>query len=115
MKALKAKRRGRPKGKSLLPWQAAQIAKAVVDRPPEQLKLPFYLWTRDAVAELIENRFGVRLSVWTVGRYLKGWGFTPQKPIRRAYEKDPKAVRKWLNEEYPRIKRIAKSEKATIY
>ena len=115
VKALKAKRRGRPKGKSLLPWQAAQIAKAVVDRPPEQLKLPFYLWTRDAVAELIENRFGVRLSVWTVGRYLKGWGFTPQKPIRRAYEKDPKAVRKWLNEEYPRIKRIAKSEKATIY
>ena len=81
-KALKAKRRGRPKGGSLHPWQAAQIAKTVVDRHPEQLKLPFYLWTREAVAQLIEKRFGIRLSIWTVGRYLARWGFTPQKPVR---------------------------------
>jgi transposase len=73
-KALKRKRRGRPKGGSLLPWQAAQIAKAVVDHHPEQLKLPFYLWTRDAVAQLIERSFGIRLSLWTVGRYLARWG-----------------------------------------
>ena len=64
-KALKAKRKGRPKGGSLLPWQAAQIAKSVVDRHPEQLKLPFYLWTREAVAKLIKRRFGIRLSIWT--------------------------------------------------
>lgn len=50
-KALKAKRRGRPGGGSLLPWQAAQIAKTVIDRLPEQLKLPFYLWTREAEAQ----------------------------------------------------------------
>jgi transposase len=66
-KQLEAKRRGHPKGGSLLPWQAAQIAKTVIDRPPEQLRLPFVLWTREAVAQLIEQRFGIRLSVWTVG------------------------------------------------
>ena len=54
-KSLKAKQRGRPRGSSLLPWQAAQIAKTVTDRNPEQLKLPFYLWTREAVAQLIEK------------------------------------------------------------
>jgi len=114
-KALKAKRKGRPKGGSLLPWQAAQIAKAVIDRPPEQLKLPFFLWTREAVGRLIGRRFGVRVSVWTVGRYLKRWGFSPQKPLRRAIEKDPEAVRQWLEEEYPRIKKMAKQQKAAIY
>ncbi len=69
-KRLKAKKRDCAKGESLLPWQAALIAKTVVDRCPEQLKLPFYLWTREAVAQLIERRFGIRLSIWTVGRYL---------------------------------------------
>ena len=93
-KALKAKPKGRPKGGSLLPWQAAQIAKTILDSHPEQLKLPFYLWTREAVAQLIERRFGIRLSIWTVGRYLGRWGFTPQKPVRRAFEKNPEQVRR---------------------
>jgi len=112
---LDAKRRGRPRGGSLLPWQAAQTAKTVIDRPPEQLRLPFYLWTREAVSQLIEERFGIRLSVWTVGRYLKRWGFTPQKPVRKAFERDPKAVRQWLEKEYPEIRIKAKGENATIY
>jgi transposase len=114
-KGLESKRRGRPKGGSLLPWQAAQIAKTVIDRPPEQLKLPFVLWTREAVSQLIEGRFGIRLSVWTVGRYLSRWGFTPQKPVRRAFERNPEAVRRWLEEEYPGIRAQAKAEHATIY
>jgi transposase len=114
-KALKARRRGRPKGGSLLPWQAAQVAKTVVDRYPEQLKLPFYLWTREAVAELIECRFGIRLSVWTIGRYLSRWGFTPQKPLRRAFEKNPEEVHRWLEQDYPTIRKQAKREKACIY
>jgi len=83
----------------LLPWQAAQIAKAVMDHHPEQLKLPFFLWTREAVALLIRRRFGVRLSVWTVGRSLKRWGFTPQKPARRAWEQNPEQVWQWLEKE----------------
>lgn len=113
--ALKAKRKGRPQGGTLAPWQAAQIAKTIVDRRPDQLKLPFYLWTREAVAQLIERRFGIRLSVWTVGRYLARWGFTPQKPVRRAFEQNPEAVRRWLKEEYPAIRRQAKRENAAIY
>ena len=113
-RALKAKHKGRPKGGSLLPWQAAKIAKALVDRNPDKLKLPFYLWTREAVAQLIERRFGIRLSIWTVGRYLARWGFTPQKPIRRAFEQKPEEVRRWLEEEYPEIRKQAKREKAEI-
>ena len=112
---LEAKRRGRPKGGSLLPWQAAQIAKTVIDRPPEQLRLPFFLWNREAVSQLIEGRFGIRLSVWTVGRYLSRWGFTPQKPVRRALERNPEAVRRWLEQEYPGIRAQAKAAHATIY
>jgi transposase len=115
VKALTAKRRGRPRGGRLKPWQAAQVAKAVVDRRPDQLKMPFYLWTREAVAELIEQRFGIRLSVWTVGRCLRRWGFSPQKPLRRAFEQNPQAVRRWLEEEYPSIQRQAKRERARIY
>jgi transposase len=114
-KALRARRRGRPKGGALLAWQAAQIAKAVVDRHPDQLKLPFYLWTREAVGQLIEKRFGIRLSVWTVGRYLARWNFTPQKPIRKAFEKNPEAVRQWLEEEYLAICKQAKRDGARIY
>ena len=115
LKTLKAKRQGRPRGGSLLGWQSAQIAKSVVDRCPDQLKMPFYLWTREAVGQLIERRFGVRLSVWTVGRYLGRWGFTPQKPMRRAFEKNPEAVHRWLDEKYPAIRKQAKQEKADIY
>ena len=112
---LKAHRRGRPLGRSLQPRQAAQIVRAITDRYPNQLKLPFYLWTREAVARLIEERHGIALSVWTVGRYLKDWGFTPQKPLRRAFEQDPEAVQKWLEEAYPAIRAQAKKEKAQIY
>ena len=86
-----------------------------MDRCPEQLKLPFYLWTRKAVAQLIERRFGIRLSIWTVGRYLGRWGFTPKKPVRRAFEKGPEQVHRWLEEEYPAIRKQARREKAEIY
>jgi transposase len=115
LRALKAKAKGRPKGGSLLPWQAAQIAKTVVDHHPEQLKLPFYLWTREAVAKLIQRKFGIKVSLSTSGRYLKRWGFTPQKPVRRALEQNPQEVRNWLEKEYPAIRQQAKSEKAQIF
>lgn len=114
-KGLKAKKVGRRKGGKLHPWQAAQTAKIVIDRHPEQVKLPWALWTREAVGDLILDKFNIRLSRWTVGRYLKRWGFTPQKPIRKAYEKDPEAVKKWLNEEYPEIRKKAKEDDAEIF
>lgn len=114
-RALRARKRGRPSKSALLPWQAAQIAKAVVHRYPEQLRLSFYLWTREAVAELIERKFAIRLSRWTVGRYLGQWGFTPQKPMRKAFEQDPEQVRRWLEEKYPEIRRLARQKRAEIY
>ena len=114
-KTLKAKKRGRPTGGSLKPWQAANTVRTVIDRTPDQLKFPFCLWTREAVAFLIEQRYGISLSVWTVGRYLARWGMTPQKPLRRAFEQNPDEVRQWLEEEYPAIRAQAKREKAEIH
>ncbi len=114
-KALKAKQRGRPKGGALLPWQAAQIVKTVVDHYPDQLNLPFYLWTREAVAQFMENRFGIQLSIWSVGRYLANWGFTPRRTVCHAFEKGPEEVGRWLKEEYPSIHKQAKREKARIF
>jgi transposase len=114
--ALAAQKRGRRQGekRSLSQEQAAVITELVRDHCPDQLKLPFYLWTRAAVAKLIEERFGIVISEKTAGRYLKEWGFTPQKPARRAYQQDPEAVERWLKEEYPAIQAAAKRDGAQI-
>lgn len=115
VRGLRSRARGRPSSIRLLPWQAAVVVRLIMDRCPDQLKLPFVLWTREAVRDLIVRRFGIRLSIWTVGRYLKRWGFTPQKPLRRAYERDPEAVRSWLTRQYPAIQKRARREGATIF
>lgn len=108
--------RGRPKGGGkLTPRQEAVIKRLVIGKLPDQLMLPFFLWTRDAVGQLIEDRYGVRLSKWTVGRMLKRWGLTPQKPVKRAFEKNPVVVQQWLNEEYPRIRAEAQLLGAAIH
>jgi transposase len=115
-KALKAKPQGRPRGTSRLKgWQAATVVRMVTDQTPDQLKLPFMLWTREAVADLIAEKFGIHISLMTAGRWLKRWGFTPQKPVRKAWEQNPKEVSKWLNEDYPAIRRQAKQEGAEIH
>jgi transposase len=113
--SLRAKKRGRPPEPRLAGHQAATIVKLITDRTPDQLKLPFALWTREAVRDLIARRCGVQLSVRTVGRYLKRWGFTPQKPLRRAYQRDPAAAKRWKEQEYPAIARQAQAEKAEIH
>jgi len=113
--ALKAKPRGRPPGGGKLkPWQCATIVNLITDRHPDQLKLPFYLWTRQAVCQLIEQRFGICYSVHQVGRYLKQWGFTVQKPGRKAFEQCPQEVQNWVDYEYPAIQKQAKAEHAEI-
>ena len=99
----------------MAPHEAATTVRLVTDRCPDQLKLPFALWTRAAVQQLLVERFDVQVSVRTVGRYLARWGLTPQKPLRRAYERDPVAVKHWLEEQYPAIERQAKAEKAEIH
>jgi transposase len=114
-RALKARRRGRPPVSRLAPHQAATTVRLIISGCPDQLSLPFALWTREAVQELLSRKFDVQVSVWTVGRYLRAWGLTPQKPVRRAYEQNPAAVRKWLEEEYPSIRELARELKAQIH
>ena len=116
-KAIRARKRGRPNGacRTLNPEQEKQIQKVIVDKDPGQLKLPFALWTRIAVQQLIKHLYAIDMPIRTVGEYLMRWGFTPQKPLRRAYEQNPKAVKKWLDEQYPAILKRAKAEKAQIH
>ncbi|MRD47437.1 IS630 family transposase [Caenimonas koreensis DSM 17982] len=95
--------------------QENTMRKFIQDKTPDQLKLPYALWTRAAVAQLIHERLGVKLAVRTIGKYLARWGFTPQKPMRKAYEQSPAAVKKWLEEDYPVIAAQAKSEGAEIH
>ena len=112
---LVSKKRGRKKAQALTTAQAASIRKSVVGKNPGQLRLPGFLWTRDVVGTLIERRLGIKLSRWTVGRYLKAWGLTVQKPARRALEQNPAPVRYWLDVKYPAIARQAKAEGAKIF
>ncbi len=113
--SLKSRPRGRPKRTRLAPHQAATTVRLITDRCPDQLKLPFALWTREAVQQLLAERFALEVSVWTVGRYLARWGLTPQKPVRRAYERDPVAVQRWLDTQYPTILKQAKAQKGEIH
>lgn len=80
----------------------------IIDNRPEQLKMDFCLWRRSAVGQLIEQEYGIPLHIRSVGKYLKRWGFTPQKPIKHAYEQSPEAVQAWLEGEYPAIEQQAK-------
>lgn len=117
LRALKPKRRGRRRGQGgrLRVAQAQRIRSLIVGKMPDQLKLSFYLWTRAAVVCLIAREYGLTVSLTTVGRYLKAWGMSPQKPVRRAYERNDAAIAKWLSEEYPAMARQARRDGATIY
>jgi transposase len=114
-RALKARKRGRRASSRLAPHEAATTVRLITQKCPDQLGLPFALWTREGVRQFLEQGYGVSVSVWTVGRYLKRWGLTPHKPLRRAYEQDPKAVKQWLDKEYPAIVKLAKQEGAEIH
>jgi len=115
--ALKIKKRGRPTGsnRTLLQSQEIEIQKAIYDKCPDQMKLPFALWTRGAVQQLIKQLWSIKMPIRTVGEYLNRWGFTPQRPLRRAYKQNPKAVKNWLDTEYPDIAKRAIKEKAQIH
>lgn len=109
-------RGGRPVG-SLRALSAKEERRAqtlICGKCPDQLSMPFALWTRSAIRELIRREFGIRLSIRGVGEYLARWGYTPQKAARRAYERDDAAVKDWLEIEYPKIRARAKREKAEI-
>lgn len=110
-----ARGRNRGDGRVLSAMQEETIQRLIIDKRPEQLKMDFSLWSRAAVGQLIEQEFGIKLHVRSIGKYLKRWGFTPQKPIKRAYEQSPAAVQAWLEGEYPAIEQRARSEGAEIH
>jgi len=113
--ALAARRRGRRGGHTkLTDAQQQKIAKLIVGNNPDQLKLPGFLWTRALVRDLIAQQYGIKIGEDTVGRYLHAWGFSPQKPMRRAYEQSDEAVRRWLEHRYPEIVKRAYRERAEI-
>lgn len=107
------KRGGRP---ALLDGRKLQwVYRTVVDRNPLQMKLPFALWTARMIGTVIERKYGITLSKASVCRLLAQLGITPQRPVWAAYQQKPEAVRKWLKNEFPKIRAMAKKEKGEIY
>lgn len=115
--SLGEKRRGRAVGskRKLTTVQEMWIQQQVVGFRPEQMKLPFALWSRRAIKELVKQEFGIDLQDRLVGKYLKRWGYTPQRPIKRAIEQDPEKIETWLKDTYPKIAKRAREEGAEIY
>ena len=114
---LKPGRRGRRTGdqRCLTAEQEQLLQRLICEKRPEQLKMDFALWNRPAVSQLILQECAIVMPIRTVGHYLKRWGFTPQKPIKKAYEQRPEAVKLWLDEEYPKIAKRARTEGAEIH
>jgi transposase len=104
---------GRPR--SLTPPQEQQVFRWVNGRNPRQYGLDFGLWTRAIVAQLIEQKFGIKLGLTAVGEMLAKLGLTPQKPLQHAYQRAPEAIEKWQRERYPAIARQARQEKADVF
>lgn len=114
IKALRStKATGRPR--SLTQAQERQVFRWVNGRDPRQYGLDFGLWTRAVVAELVQKKFGVKLGLTAVGELLAKLGLTPQKPLQRAYQRDPEAIDKWQRETYPGIARQAKAQGAEVF
>jgi transposase len=107
------RRSGRPK--KINGQEMNWIYKTIRDKDPRQLKFPFALWTRKMVADVIKNKFGIKLSPASVGRLLAQLGFSCQKTIYRAYQRNPELVQRWKEEEFPKIQKRAKKEGAIIY
>jgi transposase len=106
-------RSGRPK--KLTGSQMRWIYRTIRDKDPLQMKFSFALWTRSIIATLIKRQFGVKLSSTSVGRLLHQLGFSCQKPLYRAYQRDSELVKEWKEDVFPQIQKRAKKEGATIY
>jgi transposase len=114
LKALEARPApGRPR--QLTARQEQQVFGWINGRDPRQYGLDFGLWTRSLVAELIDRKFGIKLGLTAVGELLARLGLTPQKPLERAYQRNPEAIAKWRDEVYPALARQAKAEGAAIF
>jgi len=108
-------RKGTGRPRTLTAAQERQVFRWINGKNPMQYGFDFGLWTRQIVRELIAQRFDVKLSLASVGALLARVGLTPQKPLQRAYQRDPEAIERWTRETYPAIARKAKRDKAEIY
>lgn len=115
--ALKPKKHGRKPGEKriLSPEQEKEIQTIIVEKDPMQLKFKECMWTRNNIAELIYQKYGIQIKLSTLGYYLQRWGFSVQRPVKRAYKQDEKKIDKWLNEEFPGITERANAEDAEIF
>jgi transposase len=115
--ALKPKKRGRSIGEKriLTPEQEKEIQKILVDKDPMQLKFKECMWTRNNIRQLIKEKYGIDIKLSTLGYYLQRWGFSVQRPVKRAYKQDQEKIDKWLNEEFPGITERANAENAEIF
>lgn len=95
--------------------QMKQVRTWMCGKDPRQYAFDFGLWTRKVVAQLIEKKFGKELGLTAVGRLLAKLNITPQKPLRRAYERDPVAVDRWIRRTYPLLRKRAKRQGAEIF
>lgn len=104
---------GRPR--SLTPRQEQQVFRWIIGRDPRQYGMDFGLWTRSLVARPIERKFGIRLGLTAAGELLAKLGLTPQKPLQRAYQRDPEAIERWQREQFPAIAGQAKASGGEVY
>lgn len=95
--------------------QKKQVARWIIGKDPRQYGFDFGLWTRGIVAQMIKDKFEVSLTLPSIGRLLTSLDITPQKPLRRAYERDEKEIRKWKEEKYPELRKRAKERDADIF
>ena len=116
-KALKPAKRGRPAGKNkiLTQEQEREIQRIIVDKTPEQMRFKECMWTRNNIRQLIREKYGIDIKLSTLGYYLARWGFTVQRPVKRAYKQDEKKIDAWLNSEFPGITERAEKEDAEIF
>jgi len=113
VRVLRARRAtGRPR--TLTPAQERQVFRWVNGKSPMQYGFDFGLWTRQLVRSLVATRFGVTLSLASIGTLLARVGLTVQQPLPRAYQRDPVAIAAWQRERYPALVKQAKREGAEI-
>lgn len=117
MKGIALKQRGRQTGdkRSLSAEQEDEIRQLIIVKTPEQLRFSFALWTREAIRQLIKQRYKIDMPLRSITNYLQRWGYTAQRPTKRAYEQDPVKVKAWMDETYPEIQKKAKAEGGEIY
>jgi transposase len=117
IEGIKPRKRGRRRGakRVMTPDQEREVQKLIVDNNPDQLRMPGCMWTRENIRDLIRGKYKIDMPLSTLGYYLERWGFSVQRPIKRAYKQDEKKVTDWVEREFPGIKKRARQEDAEIF